>query len=127
LIIGDYNLFEVGCRIESPSIGSYNVFEPKARVTYSTAVGSECHISSGVVVLPRYPLPNELEEINDETLDDTAEGKEMKKIEIEKLEDRTTVFMVGEDIIRRKWNGEGHGQQRAMHVKHLEYLKEVRL
>ncbi|GAA6027377.1 hypothetical protein JCM8097_007809 [Rhodosporidiobolus ruineniae] len=52
LIIGDSNLFEVGCRIESPSIGSHNTFGIKSRVSPHVAVGSHCVVGAGCVVLP---------------------------------------------------------------------------
>ncbi|GAA6022534.1 hypothetical protein JCM10207_006578 [Rhodosporidiobolus poonsookiae] len=56
LIIGDNNLFEVGCRIEAPSIGDWNTFGIKCRVSPQVSVGSHCTIGAGCMILPS-PFP----------------------------------------------------------------------
>jgi len=64
MVIGSYNLFETGCRIEAASIGSYNTFEPKSRVPSSIALKDYCVIGAGCVVLPELPaMPQEWEDI----------------------------------------------------------------
>ncbi|BGP39857.1 hypothetical protein JCM10450v2_003830 [Rhodotorula kratochvilovae] len=52
MVIGDNNLFEVGCRIEAPSIGDWNTFGIRSRVSPLVEVGSYCTIGAGCVVLP---------------------------------------------------------------------------
>lgn len=42
---------------------------------------------------------------------------------VEVLPDYTVVF--GSENRRRVWSGEGIGQSRALHAKHLEYLRDV--
>lgn len=49
--IGAGNLFEVGCRIESPSIGDHNTFQPKCRVSSDVVIGSYTTVSAKCVVL----------------------------------------------------------------------------
>lgn len=43
--------------------------------------------------------------------------------EVERLPDRTVVF--GADSRRRIWSGEGIGQQKAFHAKHVACLHEM--
>ncbi|TNY22724.1 trimeric LpxA-like protein [Rhodotorula diobovata] len=57
MVIGDNNLFEVGCRIESPSIGDWNTFGIRSRVSSFVQVGSNCVVGAGCIVLPS-PFPN---------------------------------------------------------------------
>lgn len=80
MVIGDNNLFEVGCRelplppllrslalqhspddthtgIESPSIGDWNTFGIRSRVSPFVQVGSYCVVGAGCIVLPS-PFPN---------------------------------------------------------------------
>ncbi|GAA5974243.1 hypothetical protein JCM21900_006288 [Sporobolomyces salmonicolor] len=57
MVIGDNNLFEVGCRIESPSIGSHNTFGIRSRVSPHVAVGSHCVVGAGCIVLPNPVSP----------------------------------------------------------------------
>ena len=52
LVIGSYNLFEVGCRIQSPLIGSYNTFEPKCSVLENVTLDDYCVIGAGCTVVP---------------------------------------------------------------------------
>ncbi|KAH8926808.1 hypothetical protein BT69DRAFT_1330960 [Atractiella rhizophila] len=138
--IGDWNLFEVGARIESPVIGNHNTFEPKSRTTSLVSIGSNCCISAGVILLPQItteassptPLPSSS---SSEASEGESEGggmevqvqKKEQKVEeeAEMLPDFTSVFGFGPDVVRRRWTGEGEGQARALHVKHLEYLRET--
>lgn len=48
--IGGYNLFEVGCHIEYCEIGSFNVFEHRARIEPNCKIGNGCIITAGVRV-----------------------------------------------------------------------------
>lgn len=41
---------------------------------------------------------------------------------LDRLPDRTVVF--GYDARRRLWSGEGVKQHAALHIKHLDYLRE---
>ncbi|GAA6049635.1 hypothetical protein JCM3770_005046 [Rhodotorula araucariae] len=52
MVIGDNNLFEVGCRIEAPSIGDWNTFGIRSRVSPFVEVGSHCAVGAGCIVLP---------------------------------------------------------------------------
>ncbi|RHZ68392.1 hypothetical protein Glove_295g28 [Diversispora epigaea] len=46
LIIGDENVFEVGCFVEGSKIGSRNIIEAKARILGSTSLGDNCVIGA---------------------------------------------------------------------------------
>mmetsp|Transcript_29112 Transcript_29112/g.54506 ORF Transcript_29112/g.54506 Transcript_29112/m.54506 type:complete len:161 (-) Transcript_29112:205-687(-) len=50
MVIGDYNLVEVGARIKAISIGSRNVFECKSSVALGAAVGNDCVIGAAVTI-----------------------------------------------------------------------------
>ncbi|CAG8556633.1 19966_t:CDS:10, partial [Cetraspora pellucida] len=46
LIIGDENVFEVGCYVEGSRIGNKNVVEAKARILGTTSLGDNCVIGA---------------------------------------------------------------------------------
>ncbi|KAI8149974.1 trimeric LpxA-like protein [Fennellomyces sp. T-0311] len=46
LVIGDENVFEVGCYVEGQQIGNNNVIEARARVLGSTTIGDHCIIGA---------------------------------------------------------------------------------
>ncbi|CAH1365045.1 hypothetical protein MTP99_001351 [Tenebrio molitor] len=50
LIIGNHNVFEVDCHIESPKIGNCNVFESKCFVGNKVTVTNGCIIGAGCKV-----------------------------------------------------------------------------
>lgn len=121
LKIGDENLFEVGCRIEAASIGSYNVFEVRSKVAQNVAIGSYSVVGAGCIVLPKPITDEQLARIFDDE-GESREGQEEEQV-IENLPDRTVVY--GSDSKRRLWSGEGAQQQSALHAKHLEYLRDA--
>lgn len=55
--------------------------------------------------------------------DATDEAAAQSAPVLETLPDRTVVF--GADSRRRIWSGEGAGQARALHVKHVNFLREM--
>ncbi|KAG0150391.1 hypothetical protein CROQUDRAFT_72944 [Cronartium quercuum f. sp. fusiforme G11] len=105
--IGTDNLFSVGCRVEASAIGSSNVFEAKCKVSSDVAIGSHCVIGAGCTLVS----------------EPTAATFESEVIEPTVLPDWTVIF--GERSERRTWSGEGAGQARALHAKHLVYLSET--
>ncbi|KAK4047709.1 hypothetical protein OIV83_005217 [Microbotryomycetes sp. JL201] len=151
--IGNDNHFQVGSRVESPKIGSHNVFDIKSRTAFNVSIGSHCHIGPGCVVLPspfppafvaggpRSPVPPPLPPKDDdeyETADGSgsAGGKSTSTMPsplpeldndtdptIETLPDYTQVY--SSDNKRRAWSGEGSAQMKALHTKHLVYLRET--
>ncbi|GAA5967941.1 hypothetical protein JCM3765_001794 [Sporobolomyces pararoseus] len=113
LIIGDSNLFQVGSRIESPKIGSFNNFGIRSRISPHVQVQDNVTVGAGCIVLPS-PFP-----------DPEGEHEEVESIgTVETLKTFTTVF--GSDN-RRRFNDskEGVVQDRALFVKHIEYLRET--
>ena len=48
--IGNYNLFEVGCIIESTDIGDLNEFGVKSVVMAGSQVGSGCQVNAMVQI-----------------------------------------------------------------------------
>ncbi|KAH9484370.1 Dynactin subunit 6 [Psilocybe cubensis] len=94
--IGDDNLFEIGCRIESPSIGNFNTFSTRSRVHHTVRVTSYCVIGAGALLVP--------------TEDQT-------------LEDYTVIY--GPAAEQRTWSGRGKVQEADLRRKHAEYLREM--
>lgn len=106
MIIGDENVFEVGCRIEATLIGHRNNFGIKARVLSSIIIGNDCNIGPSCLVIPTYSNPSKPDEEFTET-----------------LQDFTVVF--GSNSQRKFGNNVGKLHQRALLAKHLQYLREV--
>ena len=50
MVIGNYNLFEVGCQIDFCEIGHYNTFEHRCKVEANCKIGNCCVITAGVTV-----------------------------------------------------------------------------
>ncbi|EMD35252.1 hypothetical protein CERSUDRAFT_116066 [Gelatoporia subvermispora B] len=94
--IGDDNLFEVGCRVESPSIGNMNTISARARVHHTVRISSYCFIGAGCLLVPT---------------------------EDEILEEYTVVY--GPSAERRNWSGRGKLQEADLRRKHADYLKEM--
>ncbi|KAI0785364.1 trimeric LpxA-like protein [Irpex lacteus] len=94
--IGDDNLFEIGCRVECPSIGNFNTFCTRSRVHNTVRVTSYCVIGAGCLVVP---------------------------LEEEVLDDYTVVY--GPAAEKRVWSGRGRVQEADLRRKHAEYLKEM--
>ncbi|KAG2019867.1 hypothetical protein CC2G_005265 [Coprinopsis cinerea AmutBmut pab1-1] len=94
--IGDDNLFEIGCRVECPSVGDFNTISTRSRVHHTVRISSFCVIGAGCLVVP---------------------------IEDEVLEDYTVVY--GPSAERRKWSGRGKIQEADLRHKHAEYLREM--
>ncbi|PPQ63264.1 hypothetical protein CVT24_006789 [Panaeolus cyanescens] len=94
--IGDDNLFEIGCRVESPSIGDFNTISTRARVHHTVRMGSYCAIGAGCLLAPT---------------------------EDEVLDDYTVVY--GPAAEQRTWSGRGTVQEADLRRKHAEYLREM--
>lgn len=94
--IGDDNLFEIGCRVDSPTVGNFNTVSARARVHHTVRISSFCIIGAGCLLAP-------------------TEG--------EVLEDYTVVY--GPSTERRKWSGRGRVQEADLRRKHVEYLREM--
>jgi len=94
--IGDDNLFEIGCRIECPSIGDANTVSTRARVHHTVRLTSHCVVGAGCLVVPT---------------------------EDEALEPFTVVY--GPHAERRTWSGRGRVQEADLRRKHAEYLRET--
>ncbi|KAF8197520.1 trimeric LpxA-like protein [Pholiota molesta] len=59
--IGDDNLFEIGCRVESPTVGNFNTISTRARVHHTVRISSYCVVGAGCLLVPT----------EDQILDDT--------------------------------------------------------
>lgn len=94
--IGDDNLFEICCRVESPSIGNFNTFSTKSRVHHTIRVSSYCVIGACSLVVPT----------QDQLFDDF-----------------TVVY--GPTAEQRVWSGRGKIQEADLRRKHAEYLREM--
>ncbi|CAE7082700.1 unnamed protein product [Rhizoctonia solani] len=94
--IGDSNLLEIGCRVESPSIGDMNTIGARSRIHHTVRLRSHCVIGAGCMVVPS---------------------------EDEVLEDFTVIY--GPAAERRTWSGRGKIQEADLRQKHVEYLREM--
>ncbi|CAD6910979.1 unnamed protein product [Tilletia controversa] len=133
--IGDNNLFEVLCRIESPRIGSFNTFEARSRTAQIVSVGSYCTIGAGCFLTSSATagLSSEdavaVAEVPESAGSaDSAPGSPLttgaaSSAAVEVLEDMTVVY--GAEAKRRTWSGNGMKQAQALHAKHLEYLRDT--
>ncbi|KAF7376329.1 Trimeric LpxA-like protein [Mycena sanguinolenta] len=86
--IGDDNLFEIGCRVESPTVGDFNTISTRARVHHTVRIGSYCVIGAGCLVVPT---------------------------EDEFLDDYTVIY--GPAAERRTWSGRGKVQEADLREK----------
>ncbi|CAE6363921.1 unnamed protein product [Rhizoctonia solani] len=94
--IGDSNLLEIGCRVESPSIGDMNTIGARSRIHHTVRLRNYCVIGAGCMVVPS---------------------------EDEVLEDFTVIY--GPTAERRTWSGRGKIQEADLRQKHVEYLREM--
>ncbi|PVG04449.1 trimeric LpxA-like protein [Serendipita vermifera] len=94
--IGDDNLFEIHCRVESPSIGDFNTVSTKARLHHTVRLSDFCVVGAGCLVVP---------------------------VEDEVLPEYTVVY--GPDSQRQIWSGRGKLQEQDLRRKHAEYLREM--
>jgi dynactin-6 len=127
MYIGNENLFSVGCRVEATSIGSHNVFEAKCKVSPDVEISHHCFIGAGCTVVAEPSLSSfksleEIDQINP-LADEQAEASKPSPIKIRKLVDYSVIFGDRSDL--SQWSGEGQGQAKALHAKHLLYLSET--
>ncbi|KAL7008044.1 hypothetical protein EMMF5_002226 [Cystobasidiomycetes sp. EMM_F5] len=47
MLIGSFNLFEVGCRVEARATGTFNTFEARSRVYADVVLGDYCTVGAG--------------------------------------------------------------------------------
>ncbi|WVO12753.1 hypothetical protein L204_100361 [Cryptococcus depauperatus] len=102
MTIGKHNHFMVGCRIESPSIGDYNTFQPRSTASSAVIISDHCVLSAGVTL---WSFPTLLDS------------------EIETLLPYTVVY--GADSARKTWDGSGQQSEMNLRTKHAEYLREI--
>ena len=94
--IGDDNLFEIGCRVECPSIGNWNTVSTKARVHHTVRMGDHCIVGPKCLVVP----------VEDEIMDDYT-------------------VLYGPDADAHTWSGRGKVQEADLRRKHADYLREM--
>jgi len=94
--IGDENLFEIGCRVESPTVGDFNTISTRSRVHHTVRIASYCVIGAGCLLVPT---------------------------EDQELDDYTVVY--GSAAEQRTWSGRGKVQELDLRRKHAEYLREM--
>ncbi|ORY32249.1 hypothetical protein BCR39DRAFT_523564 [Naematelia encephala] len=101
--IGDANVFQVACRIEAPSIGNGNTFQPRSRATSNVHISDNCTLSAGTVCLP---LVIDLEPGTTETL--------------------PSYTVIHSSLSERRiWDGTGQSAEDNLKEKHIEYLREI--
>lgn len=112
MTIGDQNLFEVGCRVESPRIGSHNTFACKSRTTEDVAIQDFTTVGAGCIAEP--PLTWEQPSVDP----DSEQGKDGH---LYAFPSRSVIF--GQQSQVRLWSGNGVKQADALHAKHLDHLR----
>ncbi|GAA5981747.1 hypothetical protein JCM10908_004586 [Rhodotorula pacifica] len=155
MLIGDQNLFEVGCRVESPVIGSHNVFGIRSRVLPSVSVGNHCVVGAGCLVqadpfaaagankVGQSDRPSAGAEVPSETGEAAASSAELVTDPIAAAHPPPTAapptlaptstsdtlsdytHVFGSENRRRKATNEGEGQGKALFAKHWEYLRDT--
>lgn len=96
--IGDANSFRAGCCVCAAEIGNCNIFEPASRVFASISIPNFCVIGAGCSVGSDTGVPYALSE-------------------------RSVIYGLNSE--HRVWNGDGVGQQAALHAKELVYLRDT--
>ncbi|KAI5999226.1 hypothetical protein EDD15DRAFT_2517031 [Pisolithus albus] len=91
--IGDNNLFEIGCRVECPSIGGFNTISSRARVHNTMWMTNHCVIGVQCLVVPA---------------------------ECGTPDEYTCIYGPAAD--RRTWSGRGQVQGTDLPMKHAEHL-----
>jgi len=108
--------------VECPSIGSYNTFEPKSRVTANISISDWTTIGAGCIVQPTPSFKTASTAVADEPSEDSTNHSTLSEAS-ETLPSRTVVF--GAESRRRIWSGESKLQAQALHAKHIDTLREV--
>ncbi|WVQ98613.1 hypothetical protein IAU59_005743 [Kwoniella sp. CBS 9459] len=112
--IGDHNHFMVACRIESPSIGSYNTFQPRCKASSAVAISDNCTLGAGTILLPSPAADSQ-------SYDSNATNATNSKIET--LEPYSVIYGSSSEL--RTWDGSGQLAERSIRSKHIEYLREI--
>lgn len=176
MLIGDFNLFEVGSRtcnplflqtdppetgspdqddkqagVESPSVGSHNVFGIRSRVLPSVSVGSHCVVGAGClvqadpflamgaadassIVTPEPTRDGIVASESGDVPSNSATEPESAASQppatpstapstSDSLADYTHVF--GSENRQRESTSEGDSQAKALFAKHWEYLRDT--
>jgi dynactin-6 len=87
--------------VEAASIGDYNTFKPKSKVSSQIAVSDHCTFGPGAVTLASDPESTALETLGPYTV------------------------VYGSLYERRKWDGSAGETERAVKDKEREYLREI--
>ncbi|PWN38008.1 uncharacterized protein FA14DRAFT_22031 [Meira miltonrushii] len=112
--IGDKNLFEVGARIESSTIGSHNTFECRSRVTDSVIIQDFTTVGAGCIA---QPPPDWIPA----TVDQGDEQGPPPKHPAYTFPSQTVIY--GDQSTARIWSGNGVRQADALYAKHQEHLR----
>lgn len=110
MVIGDQNLFEVGCYVEASKIGSHNTFACKSRTTDNVIIQDFSTVGAGCIAEP--PL----------TWEPSSDGELGA---LYSYPSRSIVY--GEQSRVRLWSGNGVKQADALHAKHLDHLRRSAL
>lgn len=97
--------------VESPLVGSHNVFEPKSKTLDIVVLQNFSTIGAGCVAQPSAKWRFEQES-----------KEEDNKERCFTFPSRTVIF--GQESRFRLWSGNGLRQADALHIKHLDYLRE---
>ena len=86
MYIGNFNVFEVGCSIDSSDIGNFNEFQLKSTVQEGCTIGDNCQINPCVVIPKRTKLESQTVAYDDgKYRKNTETNEEANKIKIKEL------------------------------------------
>ncbi|GFZ46253.1 hypothetical protein JCM24511_04500 [Saitozyma sp. JCM 24511] len=101
--IGKENHFMIGCRVESPSVGDHNAFQPRSRASSAVAISSHCTLGAGTILLPLDPT--------------------LPPVQVETIPPYTVVY--GEQSERRIWDASCKVAEMGLRANQVAYLREV--
>lgn len=125
MIIGDSNHFQIASHSESISIGQRNTLGVRAKLSNSIILTDYCTIGPGCSVLLSPFINSSSSPLQLESVDSASPTSTPNRVDQmrETLPPFTVVY--GIDSSRRIWSGEGKVQAHALHMKHLDFLREV--
>ncbi|CAG8790074.1 1184_t:CDS:2, partial [Dentiscutata erythropus] len=117
LIIGDENVFEVGCYVEGSKIGNKNIIEAKAKILGTTSLGDNCVIGAVCSTKKDEVIPNNT----------IIYGFDFQNLPAFINPGTTTNDLSGDDRYKLfiSCSRIYENQQSTLHSRHLDYLREV--
>jgi dynactin-6 len=124
IIMGDYCTVGAACTLDADATASPE--DLAAGFSYSTVIPADGRKEQGIKPEVQEAIPQVIREdtsTGNETAAEAANEDRFAIAGMESIPSYTVVY--GRENARRKWSGEGKGQQTALVHKHLAYLTEM--